>query len=92
MISSLDSLDNFFDSYGIIFRFFCILFRELILSRYTLSEFEKFVLLSGQLSNEPLILIRSLQGSQQSYSEAKSLLTKAFSSPLAQKFDILNRL
>jgi len=65
---------------------------ENIINRYPLSEFEKFVLLSRQLSNEPLILIKSLQGSQQSYTEAKELLIKAFSSPLNQKFDILERL
>lgn len=65
---------------------------EHVLSRYSISEYEKFILLSRQLSNEPLILVKSLQGSQQSYSEAKALLTKAFSCPLTRKFEILERM
>ena len=65
---------------------------ETIINKYSLSEFEKFVLLSRQLRNEPLVLIKSLQGSQQSYTEAKNLLILAFSSPLTQKFDIIERM
>ena len=46
---------------------------ETILDKYAaISEYEKFLLLEGQLSNEPLNLIKSLQGTQQSYSEAKN--------------------
>ena len=41
---------------------------------------------------EPLTLIKSLQGAQQSYAEASSLLESAFASPLLQKYDIINRL
>lgn len=65
---------------------------ENIINKYSLSEYEKFVFLSRQLKGEPLILVKSLQGAHQSYEEAKALLTKAFSSPLAQKFETINKL
>jgi hypothetical protein len=65
---------------------------ENIISKYSLSNYEKFIFLERQLKNEPLTLIKSLQGSQQSYDDAKSLLTKAFASPTTQKYDVIKRL
>lgn len=75
-----ESLDSFFTNF------------ENIISKYSLSPFEKFVFLERQLSKEPLTLIKSLQGSEQSYDSAKELLIKAFASPLTQKYDIIKRL
>lgn len=65
---------------------------ESIVDKYNLSSYEKFVLLQRQLKNEPLSLIKSLGTEGQSYGAAKELLCRAFSSPINQQFDILNRL
>ena len=75
-----ESLDKFFRNF------------EVIIDKYGLSSYEKFVFLMKQLHNEPLTLVRSLQGSQQSYEVAKELLLNAFAQPIKQKFDIINRL
>ena len=65
---------------------------ETILCRSPLNDLEKFSYLEQQLSGEPLELIRSLHGVDRSYTEAKDLLLRAFSSPTLQKFDIIKRL
>lgn len=65
---------------------------ESILVKFNLSEFEKFVLLEGQLKGEPAVLIKSLQGSKRSYSEAKSLLMEAFASTITESYNIISRL
>lgn len=65
---------------------------ESIVSKYSISEYEKFFLLEKQVSGEPLKLIRSLNSDVQSYSEAKKLLCKAFASPICQKFEVIDRL
>ena len=65
---------------------------ELIIDKYSLSSFEKFVFLQKQLSNEPLTLIKSLETGRQDYESAKELLEKAFASPLTQKYDAIRRL
>ena len=65
---------------------------EAIVSKYAISEYEKFVFLEKQLSRETLTLIKSFQGDRQSYAEARSLLESAFASLLLQKYDIINRL
>lgn len=65
---------------------------EAIINKYALSEYEKFVFLRKQVSCEPLKLMDSLQGSQQTYGEAKSLLRQAFADPLTTKFDLIKRL
>lgn len=62
---------------------------ETVLNKYPVSDFEKFVLLKRQLSNEPLTLIGSLQGTRQSFVEAKSMLERAFGSKTIQKFDTI---
>ena len=65
---------------------------ELIVNKYSLSSYEKFIYLEGQLRGEPLTLIRSLQGSEQSYFAAKKLLEKAFASQIDQKFEVIGKL
>lgn len=75
-----ENLSNFFSNF------------ENVINKYSLSEFEKFVFLSRQLSGHPLTIIKSLQSSQQSYTEAKNLLRKAFECPHNQKYEIIHRL
>ena len=65
---------------------------EDIITKYNLSEYERFIYLERQLSNEPLILIKSLTGTQRCYGQAKELLCKAFARPIQQKFDTVKRL
>ena len=65
---------------------------ESIISKYSLSQYEKFIYLCRQLKNSPLTLVKSLQGDEQSYDQAKMLLEEAFASAIQQKFDILERL
>ena len=65
---------------------------ENIISKYNVNQFEKFVFLERQLSGSPLKLIKSLEGNQQSYTEAKKLLEEAFSNPILQRFEAIRRL
>ena len=65
---------------------------EHIINKCQLAELEKFMLLKKQLLDSPLTLIKSLQGNEQNYTEAKGLLLKAFANPTMQKFDSINRL
>ena len=65
---------------------------ENILDKYNLSDYEKFVYLQGQLSGEPLSLVKSLDGAEQSYAAAKDLLTRAFASVITQQFDNIKRM
>jgi hypothetical protein len=65
---------------------------ESIVNKHKLSEYEKFLLLTKQVHNEPLILLKSLLGGQQSYTEGKLLLQKAFGSKLNQQFEVVHRL
>ena len=65
---------------------------EAIISKYNLSQYEKFIYLCRQLKSSPLLLVRSLQGEEQSYDHAKALLEEGFASKIQQKFDVLNRL
>ena len=65
---------------------------ENILDKHTLTQYEKYVLLERQLKGEALLLVRSLSGDNQSYDDAKTLLLKAFASPVIQKFEILSKL
>ena len=57
-----------------------------------MSQYERYICLEKQLSNEPLILIKSLQGVNKRFEEEKELLLKAFSSPTLRKFVIIKRL
>lgn len=63
-----------------------------ITNKYNLSSYERFILLKGQLKNEPLLLINSLDISKHSYENARDLLTKAFASETTKKFDVIKRL
>ena len=65
---------------------------ETIIGRSSLTDLEKFSYLENQLSGEPLHLVKSLQGVEKCYTEAKALLLKAFSSPTLRKFDVIKRL
>ena len=73
-------IEEFFDSF------------ETIIDKYTLADYEKFGFLERQLSKEPLVLIKSLQGAHKGYDEAKQLLLKAFSNPTLRKFEAIKRL
>ena len=65
---------------------------EDIISKYVLTEYEKYVYLERQLSSDPLVLIQSLTGSRRCFDKAKELLTKAFARPIKQKFCCIGRL
>ena len=58
---------------------------ETIVDKFNLGSYEKYVLLSEQLSGDPLDLVKSLRGAKQSYPEAKKLLKKAFASEIKTK-------
>ena len=75
-----ECLETFLDQY------------ENIVEKYNLNNYEKYVFLLKQLSKEPLALVKSLHGTNQSYGEAKALLQQAFASPLKQKHDIIDKL
>lgn len=63
-----------------------------IIGKYELSNFEKFVFLKKQLKGEPLVLVNSLSGNNQSYPEARKLLEEAFARTVSQQFDVIARL
>ena len=65
---------------------------EQIIGKYNLSDYEKFVYLSNQLSNEPLTLIKSLEATKQNYVTAKELLQQAFASTVTQQYHAIQRL
>ena len=65
---------------------------EAILNKYSLTEYEKYIFLCKQVHNEALTLIKSLQGTNQVYSEAKKLLERAFASQVTQKYEIISDL
>lgn len=65
---------------------------EQIISKYTLTEYEKFVYLQRQLSGDPLTLVKSLELDAQTFESAKTLLEKAFASKITQKFNAIEKL
>lgn len=65
---------------------------ESVVKAYSLSSYEKFIFLKRQLLGPPLVLVESLELSQQSYESAVELLKKAFASDISQKFDVVGRL
>ena len=65
---------------------------EAIVNKHALSDHEKFIYLSKQLSNGPKILVDSLDVDKQSYDAAKELLTKAFDSALNSKYNLIKKL
>ena len=65
---------------------------ESIINKHSLSSYEKYVYLLGQLSGAPKVLVESLDINEQTYDVAKELLNKAFASKLSQKYDVIKRL
>lgn len=65
---------------------------ESIVNKYSLSSYEKFIFLQKQLRNEALTLVKSLEIGKQTFESAKELLEKAFSSPVIQQYEVLERL
>ena len=53
--------------------------------KYGLSGYEKFIYLQGRLSEEPLMLIRSLEVGSQSYIAAEDFFMKTFASVVTQQ-------
>ena len=65
---------------------------EDVVQKFNLSQYEKFILLESKLKNEPATLIKSLQGSNRSYNEAKALLIQAFASVTTQSYNIIDKM
>ena len=65
---------------------------EQVIDKFNLPEYEKFLLLQKSLSGDPATIIRSLEISNQNYTGAKDLLTKAFSSKSTQQFNAIAQL
>lgn len=71
--------------------FFLTTFEDVV-EKYSLTQYEQFILLKKQLKGEPQILINSLSISEQSYEQARNLLQLAFGSETTKKFDAIKRL
>ena len=65
---------------------------EKLTAKQNWSDHLKFMYLRNQLSKSPRALVDSLDVGDQSYSEAKQLLLKAFAMPLTQKYDAIKKL
>ena len=65
---------------------------ENITGRYSLTSYEKFMLMKKQLSGQPLVLVNSLDLAEQSFRHAKDLLEKAFGDEVSKKYDAIKRL
>ena len=65
---------------------------DTIIDKYNLTDYEKFMYLKQQLKNEAHTLVSSLQGTHQSYTDARALLERAFASPLVQKLNTIEQL
>ena len=65
---------------------------EQVIDKFNLPEYEKFLLLQKSLSGDPATIIKSLELSNQNYTGAKNLLTKAFSSKSTQQFNAISQL
>lgn len=65
---------------------------EQIVNKYSLSEFERYVYLKNQVSNEPAILLESLDSANRTYTSAKALLEEAFASEVLRKFNAIDSL
>ena len=65
---------------------------EAIISKHNLGSLEKYMYLEAQLDNEPLTLVKSLGREARSFDSAKCLLEKAFSSPVKQKYQIIEQM
>ena len=85
------NLPNFSNKKDENLRTFLIAF-ESIIDKYTLTDFEKFTYLKGQLKGGPLALINSLDVNKQQYANGKKLLEEAFECTLNAKKDSIKRL
>ena len=61
-------------------------------SKHNYPEYDKFLLLKQQLSGRALILLNSLEITNQSYKKAVDLLKSALESPILRKFNVLKQL
>ena len=62
---------------------------EAIINKRNVGYLEKYMYL---LDNEPLALVKPLGREAKSFDSAKSLLEKAFSSPVKQKYQIIEQM
>ena len=65
---------------------------EETISKFNYEDYDKFLLLKQQISGRALFLIESLDPSEQSYEDAKNLLSDALAAPEIQKANAINRL
>jgi len=65
---------------------------EAITAHQNYTDYEKFLLLKKNVQGRAAVLLNSLEYCKQTYNEAKSLLEKAFASPIVQKYNTLERL
>ena len=70
---------------------FIVSFEEIV-SKYQISEYEKFILFGDHLKGEALSLVKSLESGKQSYKCAKQLLRSAFECEITNKFEVVSRL
>ena len=85
------SLPNFSNSKNESFRTFLTSFEDLI-SRYTLSENEKYMFLKDSVTGGPRILIENLDvANTEKYNAAVDLLKKAFDDEAQTKYDLTNK-
>ena len=56
------------------------------------TEPSKFLYLKGQLKGKPLEMVESLHVGQQKYSFVKNLLMRAYARPMAEKFDLIQKM
>ena len=75
-----ESLERFFHAF------------ESIIDKHSLSQYEKYLYLKGQLRKGPKSLVSSLEPAEQTYESSKELLTKAFASPITQKYEVIKRM
>ena len=67
---------------------------ELILSKFKLTEFEKYAYLKQQVSGhaKQIVAILETEITENTYEDAKKLLEEAFSNPTVQKFSVIDSL
>jgi len=62
------------------------------ISKYNYPSYDKFLLLKQQISGRALILVESLEITNQTYDEAVKLLKLALDCPITKKFNIIEQL
>lgn len=65
---------------------------EEITKKFNYSNYDLFILLKQQLSDNALILINSFKISNQNYDKTESLLKEAFACPVTEKYKIIKQL